>query len=105
MSLIPQRLKRIVAVILIVGFGSSIAIYVRAISGPVGYTGSDLEDSKQYLHDMELYGGKVNVLAGDFREWFASLWHGRNLAYTVAFLTVVLAVGVVFFGTPLPQEK
>jgi hypothetical protein len=99
---LPARLKRIVALILIAGFGAAIIVYVTAAPGPVGSTGYDPADSKRDLREMEIYGGKANLLAGELRHWFASLWHGRNLAFTVALLTVALALAVLFFGVPLP---
>lgn len=98
----PTRLKRIVALILIVGFGTATAIYVAATPGTAGPTGYDPEESKRDLRDIEVYGGKANLLASEFRHWFMSLWRGRNLAFTVAALTVALALAVLFFGIPLP---
>ncbi len=44
--------------------------------------------SKRYEYEMERIGGKSNVLAAEFREWFVSLWHGQRLAYTLVFLSV-----------------
>ncbi len=99
---IPLTLKRIVVLILIVGFGAAVAIYVIAVYSPTGPPEYQIEESKRYLRDLEMYGGKANVLASDLRQWFASLWHGRRLAYTVAFLTVLLALSVLFFGVPPP---
>ena len=40
---------------------------------------------------LERYGGKINILAVEFRQWCASLWRGTPLAYTIALLTVLLA--------------
>ncbi len=99
---IPNRIKNIVALILIVGFGAAIVIFVTATTRTAGETGYEPENSKQYLREMETYGGKANVLASDFRSWIAALWQGRNLAYTVAFLTILLALAVLFFAVPLP---
>jgi hypothetical protein len=90
--------------ILIVGFATAVVIYFAAqppAENPLGY---DPLDTKKYLHDLEVYGGKANVLAAELREWFDSLWHGRPLAFTVAVLTLI-ATGVFrFFATPLPAE-
>ncbi len=89
-------IKHLTAAILVVGFGSAIAIYFAAgptAENPLGYNPLD---TKTYIHDMELYGGKANVLAEEFREWFVGLWQGRTLAYTVAVLTVLLALAVRF---------
>ena len=101
---VPVHLKRLVALILIAGFGAAILIYVDATMRPANTTGYQFEESKRYQREMELYGGKANLLASEFRVWFASLWHGRNLAFTVAFLTVVIAFAVLFFAIPLPPS-
>ncbi len=100
--LIPRRLKCVVAVILFGGFSAAAAIYVNASLHPDDSSDYQFEDSKRYMRELELYGGKANVVARDFRLWFASLWHGRNLAFTVGFLTVLLALAVLFFGVPIP---
>ena len=38
------------------------------------------------------------------REWFDGLWHGKQLAFTVAVLTVIAAGAFKFFATPLPPD-
>ena len=62
-------------------------------SGAVGYEVIDGNsyavmpaDSKRYEHDMEAIGGKSAVLGAELMDWFRSLWHGRRLAATLAFL-------------------
>ena len=55
------------------------------------------EDSKQYLRSMELYGGKANVLADEFRRWFVGLWQGKSLAFIIACTTIITSFG--FFYT------
>ena len=70
---LQTRLYLITAVILLAGLGSAILIYLRAgddSQGVLGYEAAgghvypvSPEDSKMYMHDLELYGGKVNVLA------------------------------------------
>jgi hypothetical protein len=88
--------------ILLVGFASAILIYFAAPGNTSGY---EPEDSKQYLRTMELYGGKANVLAADFRIWFSGLWHGKSLAFTVAVLAVLVALAYRVVATPLPQPS
>jgi hypothetical protein len=61
------------------------------------------EDSKKYLRDMELYGGKANVLTDEFRRWFIGLWHGESLAFTVACITIVISLGVFFVAHHMPS--
>jgi hypothetical protein len=89
-----SRLRRLAAVILSVGLGSAVAVYFAAgpdSDNPLGY---DPMQTKSYLHDLELYGGKANVLAAEFREWFTGLWMGRNLAFTIAVLTFLVFLAI-----------
>jgi hypothetical protein len=98
------RLRFGTVAILVLGFVSAIVIYVTAAPPPPNPLGYEPEDTKKYVRDMEMYGGKSNLLAGELREWFDSLWHGKRLAFTVAVLTVVAAAAFAFFAVPLPPE-
>jgi hypothetical protein len=100
-----QTRRRLIAIaILLAGFGSALVIYINATLAPTNPLGYDPEDSKQYLHEMELYGGKSNVLASEFRQWFESLWHGRRLAFTVGCLTLAALLFFWVVSTPLPPQ-
>jgi hypothetical protein len=79
-------------------------IYLTAQPPPENPLGYDPLDTKKYLHDLEVYGGKANVIAAQFRDWFDSLWHGKQPAYAVAVLTVIAAGAFKFFATPLPLD-
>jgi hypothetical protein len=102
-------------IILLVGFVGAAFIYRTAANAPnnvLGYVEGDgsvypvmPEDSKTYLRDMELYGGKANVLADELRRWFAGLWHGKSLAYTIACVSALLALGVFSAAARLPDEE
>jgi hypothetical protein len=91
------------AVILLVGLGSAVVIYLTASNDSrdiAGYeeAGGYLypispEDSKAYMRNLELFGGKTNVLAREFIRWFDGLWHGKSLAFTVAFITTLISAG------------
>lgn len=96
------HLRRLTAAILAVGFASAIIIYLTAGAAPENPLGYEPLATKKYVHDLELYGGKANVLAAEFREWFAGLWYGRNLSYTVAVITVLIVLIIRFLATPLP---
>jgi len=99
-------LNLIGAIILLVGLGSAILLYRTAeneSSSVLGYEEGDgsvypvkPEDSKKYLRDMELYGGKANVLADEFRRWFIRLWQGESLAFTVAGITIFISCGFFY---------
>jgi len=98
-------LNLIGAIVLLVGLAIAFLIHYTAGSDSrdiLGYeqgSGSVYavkpEDSKKYLRDMELYGGKANVLADEFRRWFVGLWHGESLAFTVGCITIFISL--VFF--------
>jgi hypothetical protein len=104
-QLTPQARVRVGTVaILVIGFATAVVIYLIAQPPPGNPLGYDPLDTKKYLHDLEVYGGKANVLAAEFREWFDSLWHGERLAFTVAVITVIAACAFKFFATPLPSD-
>ena len=98
----PARIREGTRAILVLGFAAAVVIFLTAKPPPGNPLGYDPMDTKRYLHDLEVYGGKANVLAAQFRDWFDSLWHGRRLAFTVAVLTVMAAFAFKFFATPLP---
>jgi hypothetical protein len=102
----PQaRIRAVTRAILVFGFVAAVVIYLTAQPPPTNPLGYDPLDTKKYLHDLELYGGKANVMAAEFRDWFDGLWHGKNLAFTVAALTVMAAFAFKFFATPLPPAQ
>jgi len=102
--LTAARVRLVSVAIVLVGFVGALVIYLTATPAPANPLGYDPGDTKRYLREMEVYGGKANVLASDFREWYAGLWHGKPLAGTVACLSIVAALAFWFFATPLPGE-
>jgi hypothetical protein len=96
---LQTRLYLISAIILLVGLGSAILIYLTAENDSYSILG--YEDSKTYIHDLELYGGKANVLASEFMHWFGGLWHGKSLAFTVACITIFISFGFFFVANHL----
>lgn len=98
-----RRVHQLTVSILAAGLGTATLIYLLAAPqgpNPLGY---EPQDTKKYLRDLELYGGKVNVLATEFMRWWEGLWHGRNLAGTVAVLTLLLASGFWFLATRMAR--
>jgi len=98
-----ERVKNLAAIILTVGLGGAVLIFFTAQAPGAGPLG-DPNDSKRYLREMEMVGGKANILTAQFREWVGGLFQGRSLALTVAILALLLAWAVWFFGMPLPPE-
>ncbi len=87
------RLHLLTAAILALGLGSALGIQRTAAVRPPNPLGYEPEDTKRYLRQLEMVGGKANVVAVQFRQWFEGLWQGPQLATTVAALTGVLAAG------------
>ncbi|MGA2081589.1 MAG: hypothetical protein ABSH53_13405 [Holophaga sp.] len=79
--------------ILVVGLTTAIAVFLTAGSPAPDPLGDPLHESKAYRRQMEMVGGQANLLASDLAEGFQSLWRGKSLAFTLAFLTLVLAGG------------
>jgi len=95
------RIRRITAGILAAGFGAATLIYVTATPQAANPLGYEPENTKRYLRQLEVVGGKANVVATEFQRWFEGLWQGRSLAFTVAWLTLLLAAGFWFLATRL----
>ena len=100
--------------ILLIGSGSAIFIYRTAMNdsnndsgyevvGSFVYPGS-AENSKKYVHDLQLYGGKAAVLADEFMRWFSGLWQGKSLAFTVACFTLCISYGVYLVAKNMPSR-
>jgi hypothetical protein len=86
-------------IILLLGLSSAFLIYRAAENESPGYEEStpfSPEYSKQNLRQLELYGGEANVLAYETRLWFIGLWHGKSLAFIVAWATILLAFGCFY---------
>lgn len=102
---LQRRLYLITAIILVVGLSNAILIYLTTENVSEDVLVYQFEHSKKYRHDLELIGGKANVLADDFYRWFGGLWHGKSLAFIVAFITVVISSGFFFVAYHLPPDS
>jgi hypothetical protein len=78
--------------ILLVGLVAAALIYVFAADDGDTDLAGEIASGRMYQHNLELMGGKFAVYANWFNQWFAGLWHGRPLAYTVAVLAVAIAL-------------
>jgi hypothetical protein len=99
-----RRIHGLVAAIAGAGLSASALIYrFAAADQPLPYA-LDPNNSKRYLREMEVIGGKANLMAYDFNQWFASLWRGRTLAFSVAWITLFLAGSFWFLATRQPRQ-
>ena len=80
----PKRLRIAGLLILFVGLLLAGLFYATRLPDDgedVGFV------TRQEILQMERIGGKANVLASEMRQWFASLWQGQHLAFTLAYLS------------------
>jgi hypothetical protein len=101
-NLDPSQVRWLSYALFTIGICSAILLYATATASPSPHQplGYDPFTSKKYMRELELYGGKSNILAVEFRQWFASLWRGKNLAYTIAVFTVLLSSLLWLMGSP-----
>lgn len=96
----PRKINRISLGLLLLGLGGAGVIYAFAEPADDDPLLADLHSNRKYKHELAVYGGKANVVSAEFMDWFGGLWQGRNLAGTVAALTVVATLGFRFVAAP-----
>jgi hypothetical protein len=96
---------RVTLSIVLVGLGSAAVIYLTA-QEPQDNPFADYEQSKRFSHDVQRMGGKISLVANDLSSWFSGLWQGQQLAWSVAFITMVIAAVyyLVASGTHADKE-
>jgi hypothetical protein len=84
-----KRIRVVGIILLIGGLLAGVVIYFKAPPEQDRdlILGIDVRTNRDVLQ-LEKMGGKSAVFMADFEEWFASIWHGRRLAYTVAVLAM-----------------
>jgi hypothetical protein len=91
--------------ILLVGLGISAGIYLAADSGPEDLPWEFTPQSKKYARALKLYGGTMNELIVELNEWFKGLWHGKSLAFTVASISLGIALVYLSFAMRVPLTE
>ncbi len=76
---LQMRRKAVAAAILLAGLATGLFLYLTASVPDDDILGDQARQSKQYLRQLQEYGGTANVLASQIREWLAGLWHGKTL--------------------------
>ena len=86
------RLQLAALAILVAGLLSAAAIYFSAdeeLDLSTSYVVViDPSVTKTYVRELQRFGGKAAVLFDEFNRWFASLWRGKALGVTIAWLSV-----------------
>ena len=105
-TLMPRRARLdIIRAILLVGLTSAVTVFLTAVDPADSPLGDPRTDSKVYRRTMEMVGGTANLVAGDITDWLGGLWHGRNLACTLAVLTLAAAYGFYFITEDQPSKQ
>ena len=78
--------------ILGLGIATAVMIYMAAVYAAPGGDVPNFTEDRGFNFALERLGGKAAVYLAAFNYWFASLWHGTRLAFTVATLSVVAAL-------------
>ena len=78
--------------ILVLGIATAVVIYISAVSGAPALDLPNFTQDRRFNYELERLGGKAAVYLAAFNYWFASLWHGTNLAFTVAALALFAAL-------------
>jgi hypothetical protein len=96
-----HRLYLAAAIVLIVGLGSAVVIWLTASDAPAQAYQYIVVDgkaypiagsqSKAYVRQLERFGGKASVLFDELGTWFVGLWRGKALAITVGWITLFVS--------------
>ena len=78
--------------VLVLGLCSAALIYVTADEAPESGATEEMLMSKRYVRELQRFGGKAAVLFDEFNRWFASLWDGKSLAVTVAWISIFVSL-------------
>jgi hypothetical protein len=100
-----SRVNFITVAIVAIGLVSALVIYLTAGDVTDNPLGDQIDTSKVYRRNMEMFAGKANLLGQQFNDWFHTLWHGKPLAFTIAVITVVAALLYRFIASPMPPEN
>jgi len=98
---LQKRLRLLGVVLLVAGLPAAAWVHHRAANNAVAeklfQAGTLISgNARRAENEMKDLGGKANVIAGDFSDWFSGLWHGRRLSTTLLVLSLTGA-GACFF--------
>jgi len=92
------------AAFLVVGFVAAALVYVFAADDGDADAAAEIANARMYQHNLEVIGGKFAVYLDEFNRWFASLWHGRPLAWTIGVLAIAIAIVCVRVGDLMSRQ-
>jgi hypothetical protein len=113
---VRKRLIICAILVAVLGISSALVIYLTASKN------SDLDESdqvvvvdgktfriplastKSYRRELQRFGGGASLMFDDLDRWFSSLWHGRSLAVTLAWITGFVSLGLFLFARQIPPD-
>jgi len=111
---LKRRLRLSCLIVLVAGLCGAMLIYLLAEDLPddsLGYVVVNgtvyplaSRDSKKYRREVERFGGKTALLFDDFNRWFGELWQGKTLAKTVAWISILVSLGLYLFASALGPD-
>ncbi len=104
MKMRKKSLYLAAALILLAGMSSAAIIFLAADNPSDNPLVRQFENSKRHRHDLELVGGKMIVLSDRLYRWFDGLWHGKSLAFTVVWISILISGGLLAAAYHLPAE-
>ena len=111
---LKRWLRRSALGILVSGLCAALAIHLYAEDLPdasLGYVVVDgvlyplsTQDAKTYRREVQRFGGKAALIFDDFGRWFTSLWRGKMLAKTVAWIGTLAALMLYLLSNSLGPD-
>ncbi len=102
-----RTMRRLAVFVLAAGLAVAAVVFVVAPPEGAAESGAyvaSVDNSKKYQLELERIGGRAAVVAAQFNEWFAELWHGRRLAGTVVVISAVVAALIRLAGKLPPLD-
>jgi hypothetical protein len=111
---LKKRLRLSSLIILVAGLCGAMLIYLLAEDIPDDSLGNVIvngvvyplatRDSKKYRHEVERFGGKASLLFDDLSRWFAERWQGKTLGTTLAWISILVSLGIYLFANSLGPD-
>lgn len=102
----PKKINRLSLVLLVAGFLAAVVLWFVMPPPETDAWRDDPLNEKRTRRQLAMIGGQANQLSADFIDWFGERWEGRNLAVTVAVLTVVAVGGFRFVAVRMgPRDN
>jgi hypothetical protein len=101
---LQSRLYAASLLVLALGIGAALLIYFNAEDASDASLQA-MFASKPYVRELQRFGGKAAVLFDEFSRWFQSLWSGKKLAFTVAWISLFASLGIFAYASRLERRE